>query len=146
MLNTDFSTEINIFLIHKVIKNNFGSIRIISIFVNTLKKIELMENYTFTPTQLSQFMELTNGLSDYQGSSDSSPIYDEILKEIFGENWGDLIGEWDDLFNYEFGPEAYYYVLTGNKPTGFDDWIEQGKEILEQIQEELEEFQKELVG
>jgi hypothetical protein len=105
-----------------------------------------MENYTFTPTQLSQFMELTNGLSDYQGSSDSSPIYDEILKEIFGENWGDLIGEWDDLFNYEFGPEAYYYVLTGNKPTGFDDWIEQGKEILEQIQEELKEFQKELVG
>jgi hypothetical protein len=46
MLNTDFSTEINIFLIHKVIKNNFGSIKRISIFVNTLKKIELMANET----------------------------------------------------------------------------------------------------
>jgi hypothetical protein len=91
---------------------------------------------TITPEQLQQFMVITNGILDYQGSYDGPQEYVDFLSETFGENWDNLIGEWDDLYYFEFEIDVYLYLVSGVKTTGLEDWINQGKEILELILKE----------
>jgi hypothetical protein len=91
---------------------------------------------TITPEQLQQFMVITNGILDYQGSYDGPQEYVDFLSETFGENWDNLIGEWDDLYYFEFEIDVYLYLVSGVKTTSLEDWINQGKEILELILKE----------
>lgn len=91
---------------------------------------------TITPDQLQQFMEITNGILDYQGNDDSPQVYEDFLYSTFGKDWSELMGEWDDLYYYEFEIDVYLNIVSGIKTTGLAEWIIQGKDILEQILKE----------
>ena len=96
-----------------------------------------MENYIFNQEQLDTYVSLISNFNEYQGSTDTYPVYDDFLASIFGNDWNELIGEWDDLFYYEFETDAYYYMVSNIKTQSLNYWIEQGKEILSQILQEL---------
>ena len=91
---------------------------------------------TITPDQLQQFMEITNGILDYQGNDDGPQEYEDFLYSTFGKDWSELMGEWDDLYYYEFEIDVYLNIVSGIKTTGLAEWIIQGKDILEQILKE----------
>ena len=91
---------------------------------------------TITLKQLQQFMEITNGILDYQGNVDSPQVYEDFLYSTFGKDWSELMGEWDDLYYYEFEIDVYLYLVSGVKTKGLEDWRNQGKEILELILKE----------
>jgi hypothetical protein len=102
-----------------------------------------MENITLTKEQLYDFMKITNGIFDYQGTHDSPEEYEKFLKDTFGEDWSELMGEWDTLYEYEFDVPVYLYLTTGILTEDLKDWIEQGKELLFQILSELEDEEEE---
>jgi hypothetical protein len=88
---------------------------------------------TLNVDQLHEFMEITNGILDCQGTHDIPQVYEDFLFSTFGENWSELMGEWDDLYCYEFEIDVYLNIVSGIKTTGLEEWINQGKEILERI-------------
>jgi hypothetical protein len=97
-----------------------------------------MDNFNFTREQLENFMMMTDGMNDYQGTSETFELYDEFCRDTFGQDWNELIGEWDDLYLLEFQPDVYVFLSTGIQTQYLKDWIEQGKEILSQILQEQE--------
>jgi hypothetical protein len=96
-----------------------------------------MENYIFNQEQLDTYVSLISNFNDYQGSIDTYPVYEDFLASVFGGDYDQLIGEWDDIFEYEFETDAYYYMVSDIKTPSLNYWIEQGKEILSQILQEL---------
>jgi hypothetical protein len=96
-----------------------------------------MKNYIFNQEQLDSYVSLISNFTEYQGSQDFYPVYETFLQSVFGNDWHELIGEWDDLFEYEFETDAYYYMVSDIKTPSLNYWIEQGKEILSQILQEL---------
>lgn len=97
-----------------------------------------MENYIFNNEQLQHFMSLTSGMMEYQGNEETFPVFDDFCQEVFGDDWSELIGEWDGLFEMEFEPDTYYYISTDIKTPFLNEWIKEGKEILSEILENLE--------
>ena len=97
-----------------------------------------MENYTFTTEQLYDFMMMTNGMMDYQGSQDTFPLFDEFCEKVFGDDWSELMSEWCCLFEMEFETDPYYYLSTGNQTEALKSWVKEGKEILSEILAEQE--------
>jgi len=92
-----------------------------------------MENYTFTKEQLNDFIMMTDGMSDYQGSCDSPPLFEEFCEETFGENWSELMVKWDCLFDMEFEADIYIYLSTGYQTDDLRFWIKESKERLSEI-------------
>ena len=88
--------------------------------------------------QLSHLVELAMEASKYEGTGDTFPVYDEFLSETFGEDWSELCVEWDDLYYYEFDADFFIYLSTGVMSKSIEDWISQGKELLERILVESE--------
>jgi hypothetical protein len=95
-----------------------------------------MENITFTREQLNDFMMMTDGMNDYNGGSETFPVFDDFCEEVFGDDWSELIGEWDDLFNMEFEADPYIYLSTGIMTNALMDWRIEGEKILSQILED----------
>ena len=98
-----------------------------------------MEKIIFTPEQLEHFMEMTNTLSQYHGTYDSPEEYENFLDKTFGDDWSELMGEWDGLYSYEFDYHVYLYLSTGIMLPELQEWIEEGKQILQEILEEDED-------
>jgi hypothetical protein len=96
-----------------------------------------MKNYTFNQEQLDSYVSLISNFTEYQGSQDFYPVYETFLQSVFGNDWHELVGEWDVLFEYEFDTDPYYFMVTDIQTDPLKDWIEEGKERLSEILQEL---------
>ena len=90
-------------------------------------------NISVNYDQLSHLVELAMEAARYEGTYDTVPFYDEFLSETFGNDWHELCGEWDDLHYYEFDVDFFIYLSTGVMSKSMEDWISQGKELLQRI-------------
>ncbi len=87
--------------------------------------------------QLSHLVELAMEASKYEGTGDTFPVYDEFLTETFGTDCDEL-HDFFDLYMYEFDTDFFIYLSTGVMSKPMEEWISQGKELLERILVESE--------
>ena len=91
-----------------------------------------MKIYTFTEAELETFVELTQGLNDYQGSYESVPDYQEWLEQQFGEDCLDY-SEPSNLYQYEFDTDWWYGYTTGRFSSEILTWIENTRHDIQQL-------------
>ena len=97
-----------------------------------------MKNITFTSEQLQHFTRMVSDFSEYQGTHDSPYEFENFLEKTFGDDWYELTGNWDNLYEFEFDYHVYLYLATDIMLPELQEWIEEGKQILQQILEEDE--------
>jgi len=95
-----------------------------------------MEKFVFTIDELKKLDSLIFECSQYAGTHDTPEVYDDFLENLFGEDWNELIGEWDDLYLMEGRMDFYLQVIKDHYTESLKDWISQGKKLLQQILEE----------
>ena len=95
-----------------------------------------MEKFIFTMDELERLDSLIFECSQYVGTYDTPEVYDDFLENLFGKDWNELIGEWDDLYLMEGRMDFYLQVIKGHYSESLKHWESQGKELLQQILEE----------
>ena len=99
-----------------------------------------MEKFIFTLDELEKLEHLILECNEYCGTYDTAPSYDDFLENILGKDWQELMGEWDDLYSMEGTMDFYLQVLKGHYSNSLKGWELQGKELLQQILVESEDY------